>query len=61
MEQTLDGIRFSMGKAFDFSFLRRYGTVFKVFDDQDSGNICFGMRGTDGTRVFVKGSVTTNS
>ena len=60
MEQTLDGIRFSMGKAFDFSFLRRYGTVFKVFDDQDSGNICFGMRGADGTRVFVKyaGAVT---
>ena len=52
MEQTLDGIRFSMGKAFDFSFLRRYGTVFKVFDDQDSGNICFGMRGADGTPFF---------
>jgi serine/threonine-protein kinase len=30
-----------------------YGKVFKVFDDQDSGNICFGM--TDGTdKYFVK-------
>ena len=61
MEQILDGIRFNMGAVFDFGFLRRFGTVFKVFDDQDSGNICFGMRGADGTRVFVKyaGAVTT--
>lgn len=60
MEQTLDGIHFALGKAFDFSFLHRFGTVFHVFDDQDSGNICFGVRNVNGERVFVKfaGAVT---
>lgn len=37
----IDGVSFRMKEAFDFSFLRKYGRVFKVFDDQDSGNICF--------------------
>ncbi|BBB90420.1 MAG TPA: GNAT family N-acetyltransferase [Methylomusa anaerophila] len=26
------------------SFLGKYGKVFKVFDDQDSGNLCFGVQ-----------------
>ncbi len=34
--QKIDGIEFKMGKQFDFSFLKKYGKVFKVFDDQDS-------------------------
>lgn len=51
--QQLDGISFRMKKPFDFSFLRKYGTVFKVFDDQDSGNICFGTQ-RDGQRFFIK-------
>lgn len=29
---------------FDFGFLERYGRVFKVFDGQDSGNVCFGLK-----------------
>lgn len=57
--QTLDGVTFRMGAVHDFSFLARFGTVFCVFDDQDSGNICFGMIKGD-VRTFVKyaGAVT---
>ena len=39
--------------VFDFSFMSRYGRVFQVYDDQDSGNICFGTE-KDGRRYFVK-------
>lgn len=51
--QYLDGIPFKLKSTYDFSFLKEYGTVFKVFDDQDSGNICFGTE-KDGQRYFVK-------
>lgn len=40
--QYIDGIPFKLKSTFDFSFMKEYGTVFKVYDDQDSGNICFG-------------------
>lgn len=40
--QYIDGIPFKLNSTFDFSFMKEYGTVFKVYDDQDSGNICFG-------------------
>lgn len=53
MTQKMDGIEFQMGEPFDFGFLERYGRVFKVFDDQDSGNICFGTE-REGRRYFVK-------
>ena len=33
--------------------MKEYGTVFKVYDDQDFGNICFGTE-KDGQRYFVK-------
>lgn len=49
----IDGIRFKMGEQFDFDFLKKYGKVFRVYDDQDSGNICFGMDNQDG-KIFVK-------
>lgn len=52
--EELDGVRFKLAAPFDFSFLRKYGKVFKVYDDQDSGNICFGVKNGDGKRVFVK-------
>lgn len=45
----------------DFSFLNKYGKVFKVFDHQGSGNICFGV--SDGeNRYFIKfaGAPTEN-
>jgi len=40
-------------KPFDFAFLSKYGAVFKVFDNQDSGNICFGVA-KDQHKYFVK-------
>ena len=52
--QHADGVPFRMKAPFDFSFLCGYGRVFKVFDDQDSGNICFGVSADDGMRYFVK-------
>ncbi len=51
--QYIDGIPFKLKSAFDFGFLSEYGRVFKVFDDQDSGNICFGTE-KDGHRYFIK-------
>ena len=52
MIQTIDGVEFKLKSAYDFSFLAKY-EVFKVYDDQDSGNICFGV--ADGERkYFVK-------
>ena len=51
--QQINGIQFKMGAEYDFSFLGRYGEVFKVFDDQDSGNICFGINSDHG-KLFVK-------
>lgn len=53
MVQSLDDIEFRMGEPFDFGFLSKYGRVFRVFDDQDSGNICFGTE-RDEERYFVK-------
>lgn len=51
--QEIDGLSFKLKEPFDFSFLGRYGRVFKIFDDQDSGNICFGTE-RDGQKYFVK-------
>lgn len=51
--QYIDGIPFKLKSTFDFSFMSKYGKVFKVYDDQDSGNICFGTE-KDGLRYFVK-------
>ena len=51
--QWIDYLSYSLKSPFDFSFLSKYGKVFKVFDDQDSGNICFGI--ADGFEsYFVK-------
>ncbi len=51
--QTIDGVSFQMNTPFDFGFVSEYGRVFKVYDDQDSGNICFGTE-KDGRRFFLK-------
>ena len=59
--QYIDGVPFKLKSTFDFSFLSKYGKVFKVFDNQGSGNICFGI--ADGeNRYFVKfaGAPTEN-
>jgi len=51
--QWADGIPYKLKEPFDFSFLGKYGTVFKAFDDQDGGNVCFGIE-KDDKRYFVK-------
>ena len=50
----IDGLSFRLTAPFDFSFVSEYGKVFKVFDDQDSGNICFGVEASSGERYFIK-------
>ena len=45
--QWADGIQYKLKSPYDFSFLSRYGRVFRVFDDQDSGNIGFGIVDND--------------
>ena len=44
---------YKLKSPFDFSFISKYGKVFKVFDDQDGGNVCFGTE-KNGKRYFVK-------
>ena len=51
--QYAGAVPYKLKSAFDFSFLSEYGTVFKVYDDQDSGNICFGTK-KDGQCYFIK-------
>ncbi len=41
--QYIDNVPYKLKEPFDMSFIRKYGEVFKVYDDQDSGNICFGV------------------
>jgi len=49
----VDGLPVRLREPHDLSFTARWGTVFAVLDDQDSGNLCLGLEGPDG-RVFVK-------
>ncbi|GBF78129.1 serine/threonine protein kinase [Paenibacillus sp. 598K] len=44
---------FQLQEPHDFEWLRPLGNVFAVFDQQDSGNICFGIE-KDGKKIFVK-------
>ncbi|WP_175987460.1 phosphotransferase family protein [Bacillus sp. Marseille-Q1617] len=51
--QYINAIPYKLKTPFDFSFIEQYGEVFKVYDDQDSGNICFGVKEGD-DRYFIK-------
>ncbi|MGN0478444.1 MAG: phosphotransferase [Hominenteromicrobium sp.] len=51
--QETDGVQYRLSEPYDFSFLHQFGRVFKIFDDQDSGNICFGLE-RGGERYFLK-------
>ncbi|MCA0149597.1 phosphotransferase [Rossellomorea vietnamensis] len=51
--QYVDDIPYKLKAPFDLSFIKKYGEVFKVYDDQDSGNICFGVRNGE-ERRFIK-------
>ncbi|MDM5188861.1 serine/threonine protein kinase [Bacillus sp. DX4.1] len=50
---TIDDVSFKLKEYQDFEWLIRLGKVFCVFDQQDSGNICFGIE-KDGEKKFVK-------
>lgn len=50
---SLDGVSFRLKEEHNFEWLRTLGKVFCVFDEQDSGNICFGVE-KDGSKKFVK-------
>ena len=52
-EIVLDGHAFRLRAAFDFSFLADYGRVFQIFDQQDSGNLCFGVEGPRGRLLLT--------
>lgn len=49
----LDGLPVHLRAPHDLSFTARWGRVFAVLDQQDSGNLCLGIEGPAG-RVFVK-------
>ena len=51
--QYTDGVPYKLKAPFDFGFIGKYGKVFKVFDDQDSGNICLRTE-KNGQKFFVK-------
>lgn len=53
MVYTIDDIQYNLKSSSDFSFLNKYGKVFTVFDQNDSGNISFGVQGQSG-KYFVK-------
>ena len=51
--QWIDGVPYKLKAPFDFSFMTKYGKVFKVFDEQCSGNISFGVQNGE-NKYFVK-------
>lgn len=51
--QWVDGLPVRLREPHDLDFLSGMGRVFRVFDEQDSGNLCFGLRREDGP-VFIK-------
>jgi serine/threonine-protein kinase len=50
----VDGVSFILKEKHAFDWLTPLGTVFRVFDQQDSGNISFGLVRKDGQKQFVK-------
>lgn len=59
--KPLDGTSVALRADHDFDWLHQFGRVFRAFDQQDSGNICFGVQ--DGAqRWFIKyaGAPTVN-
>lgn len=59
--QAIDGIKYKLAESYDFSFINDIGTVFEVFYEQYSGNMCFGIQ-KGNEKLFVKhaGSLTIN-
>lgn len=40
----INQVKFKVQEGHDFSWLKRFGEVFCVYDEQDSGNISFGVK-----------------
>lgn len=60
--QSIDNITFEMKEAHDFSFLNKFGRVFCVFAQNDSGNISFGTdNGKDKFFIKIAGTKTAES
>ncbi|MEU4365388.1 hypothetical protein [Promicromonospora sp. NPDC023987] len=53
IQTEVDGLPVRLRTPHDLSFTARWGRVFAVLDQQDSGNLCLGVDGPAG-RVFVK-------
>lgn len=49
----IDAVTFQLQEPSEFSWLSKLGRVFKVFDQQDSGNLSFGVE-KEGQKYFVK-------
>ena len=60
--KTIGQVTFDLNEDFDCSFIAEYGEPFAVFDQQDSGNLCFGVIGANG-KLFLKtaGAATVRS
>ncbi|SFK36238.1 serine/threonine protein kinase [Marinilactibacillus piezotolerans] len=54
VKQELDGVKFKLRAKEDFSFLSQFGKVFCVFDQNDSGNISFGVINNKLEKFFIK-------
>ena len=50
--QWIDGVPYKLLEPYDFSFISKYGKVFKVFDEQGI-NVCFGVQNGD-KKHFIK-------
>ncbi|WP_413381804.1 serine/threonine protein kinase [Alkalihalobacillus sp. 1P02AB] len=50
---AINGFEFQLKEDHDFSWITNYGEVFNVFEQQDSGNICFGVKKA-GKKCFIK-------
>ncbi|WP_439022566.1 protein kinase domain-containing protein [Bacillus thuringiensis] len=53
VEIQLNTVKFQLKKHHDFDWLTKLGTVFAVFDQQDSGNLSFGVN-SNGHKKFIK-------
>ncbi|GAK12418.1 protein kinase [Geomicrobium sp. JCM 19039] len=53
IQQSVDGVSFALKEEHNFRWLKKHGRVFKVWDEQDSGNLCFGVE-RNGVRRFIK-------
>lgn len=62
VKQNIDNVSFNMKETHDFSFLSKYGKVFCVFAQNDSGNISFGVdNGSQKYFIKVAGTKTMES